>query len=493
MDGGKLMGEGTYGCAFYPHLPCEDGTRRAEGIGKIFKREDDLEEEMEVNNIVRRIDPHNIFTVPYLGKCYVDDAAVKPEDKASGCKKFVQGRQQQLLYRFGGINLYRFYSDHVTYGRNFYLDDIAPLLVPVLEGIATMVQRGLVHSDIKPDNMVYDPAAKKIYLIDFGMAMPAKYLWRQEGLLKYDYPFYPPECLVMSRILERQAFDTQLMQAFVKRFDPAFLTPFDNLHGSLQHDFDRMIKDAKWMGNDMFVKSFTKDYVKKFDSYSIGISFLEVVFFGKLKVRDEQLRKRFVALLLDMTRMHPRDRMGPGMAAARLRDICGMRRTSLPRNTTHDRAIADCKRLSTTQIKGKLSVLGLSVAGTKEVMCERLVKATKTTAVPLKTTATPLKTTIALPTTTIALSRTDAAPAGKKCEDLLAKEIKARLRAKGLSQQGNKKQMCDRLAKGDRGCVGMRVDDIKALLRANGLPQYGNKKEMCERLKKAGVVASVGK
>jgi hypothetical protein len=36
-NGGELLGQGTYGCVFYPALPCNQNNKRPNGVGKIME------------------------------------------------------------------------------------------------------------------------------------------------------------------------------------------------------------------------------------------------------------------------------------------------------------------------------------------------------------------------------------------------------------------------------------------------------------------------
>lgn len=49
------------------------------------------------------------------------------------------------------------------------------ILTEILKTINYMHNSGVCHRDIKPDNILYDPAKKKIKLIDFDIARIKKF------------------------------------------------------------------------------------------------------------------------------------------------------------------------------------------------------------------------------------------------------------------------------------------------------------------------------
>lgn len=59
-------------------------------------------------------------------------------------------------------------ADRLAAGRRMAPDDLVPILVPIADGLADLHRRGIVHRDIKPQNVLFgDDRAK---LADFGLA-----------------------------------------------------------------------------------------------------------------------------------------------------------------------------------------------------------------------------------------------------------------------------------------------------------------------------------
>lgn len=266
MDGGKYVSSGTYGCTFSPPLNCKGakgvGTRKL--IGKVFPQEDDGLEEAELQSIIASVDPKGEFTVPMVHRCSI--GTFRKTDDAKACKKdIVENESLQLIYTHGGVDLRQFMTDHKgkpTSDRAFV--NLFFKFEPVLYGLRRLNEAGWAHLDIKPENIVYD--GKHVRLIDFGLLSKVKDLPSSEWLLKYDYPYYPPEFkmhVMLPATLTKATRVAAFTRAFFNNFN--FVPSVDKARA--EKELDRFIA--------MQIHKPVKDPAKLFgkaDIYSIGVT-----------------------------------------------------------------------------------------------------------------------------------------------------------------------------------------------------------------------------
>ena len=417
MDGGKLLGQGAYGCAFYPHLPCK-GTKSYPGsIGKIFSRASDLKEEEEINKTILLIDPESKFTVPLNGTCMINPEKLNSENTSSECNKFKKNGQKQLMYRYGGVDMDKFARTFTIGKKAMYIDDIFPLLLPIIEGITAMCSLGKAHSDIKPENLVYDFNRHLMYLIDFGLLTDFNDIQHSDHLLKHPYLYYPPEFLV--KYYQRTG---KLIPStdFLKRFTPNFTSFINYLRKySLENEVSMFMSKYLEMNNPRnFTDFFQSTCIPTIDTYSLAVSMFEIMYIlykdRKLNVRDHKLYDQYVDVLAKMSHPNPLKRMDSKKSAERFRKI--MKKGQNDTLTNLPKTNKLCMQMLGKEIKLKLQEKGLSKYGTKEQMCKRLEGAQASTTVVSGT-----------------------------CVSLRAKEIKIKLKENGLPQYGTKADMCKRL------------------------------------------------
>jgi serine/threonine protein kinase len=162
----KKIGEGTYGCVYYPPLKCKQQCNEDKcnvGVSKLMKS-NAAYDELNMFNLVSRLDQSYVVTKPIL--CEVSD-----EEDISDCAiEWETGDAAALLiYDHLGV-------DMIAYLKSFDIDDLAKFLLNftiIFYALIDMEKKGIIHQDIKPENiMVTEDLSMK--LIDYGLMMDVK-------------------------------------------------------------------------------------------------------------------------------------------------------------------------------------------------------------------------------------------------------------------------------------------------------------------------------
>lgn len=185
-----FIASGSYGCIYKPHLPCSNGLKVGKNtVGKIFGETEDYIKEKTINDLVKRWDPTNKFTLPLLGHCKTK----LNEKNASMCEHAndIEQKYQQLIHKYGGKDLMQLMKMKKKSGKS--LDFMISGVLPIVEGLLTINKDKYAHLDIKPDNILFD--GSKMYLIDFGLVSKYNTIYSNKNkfILSHNYPFYPPE------------------------------------------------------------------------------------------------------------------------------------------------------------------------------------------------------------------------------------------------------------------------------------------------------------
>jgi serine/threonine protein kinase len=174
------IGEGGYGCIHYPNLTCANNSQykipRPNTLSKILKTKYANIESSEYKNM-QRADPSKKY---YLGdpvQCKVEFTRQNVEaiQQCEEAPTILQNLDDYslLLMKYGGLNLRDFGKDIELWKNTaantrkierFWLESHR-----LLRGVKMLLDHGLIHSDFKPHNIVYDKKKKRLNFIDFGL------------------------------------------------------------------------------------------------------------------------------------------------------------------------------------------------------------------------------------------------------------------------------------------------------------------------------------
>ncbi len=82
-----------------------------------------------------------------------------------------RGIDYLVMERVYGVSLTQHASTRWGSGEQFTPAEVVQLLLPAAEGLSVVHRAGLVHRDIKPDNIMLTPA-HRVVLMDFGLVLP---------------------------------------------------------------------------------------------------------------------------------------------------------------------------------------------------------------------------------------------------------------------------------------------------------------------------------
>lgn len=412
------IAEGTYGCGFFPHLKCTNAEQNKTAMGKIFSDPESFTEEQDNSRIISALDPSSAFTIPFYESCKTDLSTAPESEKVEYCSHanalMHDGikKTEQLLYHFGGIDLQHLVKDFASYKR-LYIDDFIHLLIPIIKGIIVLQNKEYIHCDIKPPNILYDEKKGKLFLIDFGLLTKFKDLPDKTIVTRFKYPYYPPEFKIHYHLIHKQDKPITIIKSIAKNFEAYGVAPFKNflkhqcgITDTIEGVSTTIILNAQ-KDLDKFNKDFTNQFVKKIDTYSLGISFLELCFLlersNSMRVRNRQLFDVFMKTIiprmidfdpykradpktiLDMIKSLLRSHKIPVSPILKMSPIS--KRIATPNIPSPKSAsISDdkCMNLTRLQIRELLKAHGLPISGNKKTLCERLRSSSECTKEPCR-------------------------------------------------------------------------------------------------------------
>ena len=189
MEGGKVLGSGTYGCILKPALPCKGETeRKPDTVSKLMRKGDANDEMSEIKRIYKKVNliPNNhLFyiisnvRICELGKVTDEDLegfdknchAMKRNNISKQNVQYFNSQLRLLQLPDGGKDITHYFGNKSTPFDDELFIKVNSALVKLLEfGISPLKTVHVLHEDIKGQNIVYSEKKDLARLIDWGLA-----------------------------------------------------------------------------------------------------------------------------------------------------------------------------------------------------------------------------------------------------------------------------------------------------------------------------------
>ena len=218
MESSKVVGEGTYGCVHKPPLNCgRESSQPPNTVTKLMKETAALTELAEYS-VMKIVDPKDQY---YLGTPRYCGIRKNPYNVSSAeqCKTLLKNdpklinhlsKYSLLVMGDGGDDLTVFAKKAKEWSGKERFEKIDRFWLAAHQmfvGIKAFLENGVIHHDLKGQNIVYNEETHRMNFIDFGLMI------RKEGVInectKSKYGFsvfhwsFPLEC----RFLNKDNYD----------------------------------------------------------------------------------------------------------------------------------------------------------------------------------------------------------------------------------------------------------------------------------------------
>ena len=323
ISGGKLLGQGTYGCVFHPSLRCTSSDMNNEklekGVSKVFKKQKDMMEELTETKKIKQMDNRGRFTNRALGSCSITSSVIDKQD-IEGCRfskdlQIPNKKLHQIVYEHKGVDLHRFFRT-TPYG----IEETFHYIYNLLKGIQVLVENKYIHLDLKPENILITDTNKAL-LIDFGLGRPFKNLYdmkESDYILAYEYTWYAPEFKVFYNFVEKDEDDKSSDSTFLKTLikktyqnynDDELFDEYSVKQG-LKSLISRLGKDRKEIekGEKYIKKYFEKHFAHKADVFAIGMVMHKILKYSDKDLNDFELEENFKDIIFKTAHPNPFER-----------------------------------------------------------------------------------------------------------------------------------------------------------------------------------------
>ena len=199
----KFLNSGSYGCTFRPGISCTaEGTLVDKYLTKIQRLKDASTREQEIGKKIKKIRNYEDYYAPILSNCKVFLSTVS-ETEIEKCKILSTETDGSVKYeankiRYVGKNTLLKHLLAIYKSKpNSIMREIVNSHMALLEGFNRLSAAGIIHFDVKENNVMCEDKTGAPIIIDFGLSIDETELAKKEyNDAFYVYgPDYGPWCL----------------------------------------------------------------------------------------------------------------------------------------------------------------------------------------------------------------------------------------------------------------------------------------------------------
>jgi len=324
MLGGRIRGQGTFGCIFQPALECrskKSKSTNADSVGKIAAKVD-AKNELYIASILHKIPGFSNYTIPVEQESCVPKAKkhqVEPDiEKCDLMETFQLEDVVQMTMPWGGYSLSRINLDP-------YVFDYFKFMEESLACATFLLLNDICHFDLGGNNILFD-ASYKPKIIDFGFSFKAskftiKDLSNRWRVNDFTHDVETPEVTLMLCIHKNMTIEHIIQQLEKKKPAVQLLTTLcdvNPVHWS--GELYQWTKDSQSFQAHDWLNCW-KMYWPGFDAWSIGALFLMIleiqITMPGFKYANNTLIKNVIK---GLCRSHPAFRLDAAEALSLLTD-----------------------------------------------------------------------------------------------------------------------------------------------------------------------------
>ena len=217
-DGKKdiyIIGQGTYGCMYIPEISCDSKQPTLNKyVSKIQQDNFASRREIKLGNHIAKIKGYNARFAPIIKTCPVNVATINGKELTS-CKMYMQAKAAHTTdnlitckIRYVGKNTLGKELDSVllktrpsTNVLNRYCKQLAETHMYLLNSLSILNGNGVLHLDMKENNVMYDDTNHVPIIIDYGLSYNVsdldidEYAKNAANPFGVNVPWYSPWCI----------------------------------------------------------------------------------------------------------------------------------------------------------------------------------------------------------------------------------------------------------------------------------------------------------
>lgn len=298
MEGGRILGQGSYGCVFTPPLLCKSKKSGKAGIvGKLTESEE-AQHEIQIANRLQKVPlVEKYVLLPQPESCELAPQQQQKDKDVSQCEAITRNDNYKLAWKdtrqmflpFGGRDA----IGNMILGGNIHPKYFSffPIMKHILEAGSLLLVSGVCHYDLHPNNFLQDSHGV-VRILDLGQAFDVRNITEETVAKRWKMLVFgqekeapnpmvtnaePCEITVINAMRNGYSLDAAIRQVLAgkeifRQMEKLLGMSSDRNASELKQFFEtsNSVKEQNWV-------DFFKLYWTGFDAWSIGALLLHIL------------------------------------------------------------------------------------------------------------------------------------------------------------------------------------------------------------------------
>lgn len=366
----KLINQGTYGCIFKPSFTCNSVPKLENNYLRKIQRKDNIsKKEVDIGNKIKKIKYYHRYFAPVISSCKIYLAKIDLNEikkcefiNSENKKEYYESNkirnvgkytlEDYILYLFEQTETHKSIDERkINKMKIKNIEVLFSLHIQLLKSIQKLEDAGIVHFDLKENNIICNEKTGNPIIIDFGLSFDTK---EMENNVQNTNSIKDIDLLI-DEYNKKDVFFTYSTDYDFWCIDICFMTYMFNELGNnwkdviiTDNDINRVLKDffihdetsiikKIFISNQEYKKN-QSDYFKSFvgkkwkelfeilinnklkwDNYSISVIFIFIL--NDLELMNIPYFKNYIEYLIQLITTTPEKRVSTGEILSNITNI----------------------------------------------------------------------------------------------------------------------------------------------------------------------------
>jgi serine/threonine protein kinase len=208
MSNSILLNQGGFGCIYYPGITCDGKPQDNKNVvSKLQKDDENSRNEIHLGELIMGIEGYQMYFLPVISSCPININVIN-KTLLEECQSVNKDVTKYILMDIPYVKNKSFYAILIDMysSKKHIIVGLIENYSYLLDSISILLNKHIVHFDIKSENILYNKNTHLPLLLDFGVSIDmGTFNYKDIGIYFYtyspDYYIWPLEVHVITFLL----------------------------------------------------------------------------------------------------------------------------------------------------------------------------------------------------------------------------------------------------------------------------------------------------